>query len=358
MKRYGNIYSKIYSYENLELAHKNARKNKTFYNEVKDIDKNTEEYLLQLQNMLIWKAYKTSDYEIFIKNDTGKEREIYKLPYFPDRICQWAIMLQIEHIFLEVFTDFSCAAIPNKGIHHAFKLLDKYMKDEENSKYCLKLDVKKFFPNISHSILKKLLRRKIKDKDLLWLLDEIIDSIEGDKGIPIGNYTSQYFANFYLSYFDHWLKEELNLKYVIRYMDDIVIFHKDKNYLNLIKQEVERYLNDNLKLELKSNWQVFPSRVRGVDFVGYRHFGNYVLLRKSTATKLKRKMGKLLRKCRTGKQLTYGEWCSINSYNGWIIWCNGYNLSNKYIKPLLPYCQKYYEEVIKIESKRNAGNSK
>ena len=103
MKRYGNIYSKIYDYNNLELAHKNARKNKTYYSDVKKVDLNLDEYLIQLQNMLIWKTYKTSEYEVFTVNDKGKEREIYKLPYFPDRICQWAIMLQIEKYFLQHF---------------------------------------------------------------------------------------------------------------------------------------------------------------------------------------------------------------------------------------------------------------
>ena len=342
MKRYGNIYPKIYDYDNLLLAHKNARRNKTFYNEVKEVDRNLDYYLIQLQNMLIWKTYKTSDYQIFTITDKGKEREIYKLPYFPDRICQWAIMLQIEDILLNTFTNFSCAAIPNKGIHYALKLLNRYMKDEEGTRYCLKLDIKKFFPNINHIILKQLLRRKFKDKDLLWLLDEIIDSIEGNKGLPIGNYTSQYFANFYLTYFDHWLKEVMKVKYVIRYMDDIVILHNDKKYLHGLKENIEEYLATNLDLEIKENWQVFPSRIRGIDFVGYRHFGDYILLRKSTAERFKKKMRKIKKKLDNGGELTYSEWCSINSYKGWIKWCNGYNLMQKYIKPVELYCEQYY----------------
>lgn len=358
MKRYGNIYEKIYDYENLKLAHKNARKNKTFYEEVKMVDNNEEEYLIQLQNMLTWKTYKTSPYEIFTVCDKGKEREIYKLPYFPDRICQWAIMLQIESIFLNTFVDFSCASVPNKGIHAAFKLLDKYMKNEEGTTYCLKLDIKKFFPNIDHSILKGLLRRKIKDKDLLWLLDEIIDSVEGDRGVPIGNYTSQYFANFYLTYFDHWLKEVKGIKYVIRYMDDIVILHSNKEYLHRLKKEIDEYLNKELKLEIKSNWQVFPTRTRGIDFVGYRHFGDYILLRKSTAKRLEKKCRKLLKKCKQGEMLSYSDWCSINSYKGWIMWCNGHNLTEKYIKPLEPHAEKYYREVILDEGKRDDDRSK
>ena len=313
------------------------------------VNANEDEYLIQLQNMLIWKTYKTSDYEVFIKNDTGKEREIYRLPYFPDRICQWAIMLQIEDVLLKTFADFSCASIPNKGIHYALKLLGRYMKDEENTIYCLKIDIKKFFPNIDHEILKQLLRRKFKDRDLLWLLDEIVDSIEGGKGIPIGNYTSQYFANFYLTYFDHWLKEEKGVKYVIRYMDDIIVFHNNKEWLHRLRKDMEIYLWDNLKLELKENYQVFPSRIRGVDFVGYRHFGDYILLRKSTAKRFKRKMGRILKKVESGQQMSHSDWCSINSYKGWVMWCNGYNLSRKYIKPLEPHAEKYYKEVILSE---------
>lgn len=346
IKRYDNVYDKIYDYDNLKLAHRQARKGKSHYKEVKMVNGSEDEYLIQLQNMLIWKTYKTSDYEIFIKNDTGKEREIYRLPYFPDRICQWAIMLQIEDVLLKTFTDFSCASIPNKGIHHALKLLDNYMEDEEGTAYCLKIDIKKFFPNIDHEILKQLLRKKFKDGDLLWLLDEIIDSIEGGKGIPIGNYTSQYFANFYLTYFDHWLKEVKGVKYVIRYMDDIIIFHKNKKWLHQLRRDIEEYLWGNLKLELKENYQVFPSRVRGVDFVGYRHFGDYILLRKSTAKRFKRKMRKILKKVKLGQRMSHSDWCSINSYKGWVTWCDGYNLTKRYINPLEPYAEKYYKEVI------------
>jgi len=361
VKRYGNIYHKIYNMANLRLAHRQARKNKAFYKEVKMINKNEEKYLTELQNVLIDKTYKTSPYDIFIKTDSGKEREIYRLPYYPDRICQWAIMLQIEDILINTFVNFSCASIPKKGIHYALKLLNNYMQDEENTCYCLKFDIKKFFPNIDHAILKKLLRKKFKDPDLLQLLDEIIDSVEGDKGIPIGNYTSQYFANYYLTFFDHWLKEVKGVKYIIRYMDDIVILHKDKEFLHNLRKEIQIYLRDNLKLELKNNYQVFPSRVRGIDFVGYRHFGDYVLLRKSTAKKLKKKMRKILSKVSMGHQMSYSDWCSINSYNGWVMWCNGHNLTEKYIKPLMPYANKYYKEVVKSgmdKSKRNNEGSK
>lgn len=122
-----------------------------------------------------------------------------------------------------------------------------------------------------------------------------------------------------------------------------------------MRRDIETYLNENLNLTLKEDWQVFPTFVRGIDFVGYRHFGDYVLLRKSTAKNLKRKMRRILVRCENGGQLSYSEWCSINSYAGWLVWCDGYNLYKAYIEPLLPYAEKYYKGVIlngRNESKR------
>ena len=138
---------KIYDYDNLKLAHQNARRGKTWYKEVKEIDKNPDYYLLQIQNMLIWKTYKTSKYEIFIKTCGQKEREIYKLPYFPDRIVHWAIIQQIEPIFLKKLNGCTHSAIPERGIHSAFKQVNKYMKsDKEGTKYCLKNGCEKILP--------------------------------------------------------------------------------------------------------------------------------------------------------------------------------------------------------------------
>lgn len=137
------------------------------------------------------------DYTVSTINDKGKSRELWKLPYFPHRIIQWAIMLQIEPVFNQVFTDFTCASLPNRGIQKAQKLIDRYLKDEPGTKYCFKMDVHHFYPSIDHDILKRLLRKKFKDPDLLALLDMIIDS-HPPKGIPIGSYLSQYLANFVL----------------------------------------------------------------------------------------------------------------------------------------------------------------
>ncbi len=338
MKRYNNIFEKIINIDNLRLAHHKARKGKRHYKEVQIVDSNIDYYLNELQFMLQYGIFTTSNYDVYTITDRGKEREIHKLPYYPDRIVQWAIMLQIENVFLKHFIYDTYAAIPKRGMHLALKRLHKAMEDRECTKYCLKIDVKKFFPSIDTNILKRMIRKKFKDKDLLWLLDDNIDSTNGN-GVPIGNYTSQYFGNFYLSCFDHWMKENKKIKNYFRYMDDMVILHHDKDFLHRLRKEIEDYLSINLNLTLKENWQVFPTYVRGVDFVGYRSFGNYTLLRKSIAKNLKRKMKKIKKRNKFKKT----DINSIMSYKGWIKHCNSYNLETKHIKPIL----RRYEDEIK-----------
>ena len=346
MKRFGNLYAKIYDMDNLRKAHQNAKKGKGWYEEVKAIDADPETYLKQLQEMLVSHTYKTSPYEKFIKREGGKEREIFKLPYFPDRICQWAILQVIEPYLMRHMMKNTYSAIPKKGIHAALHDVQEAMwKDVPNCQYCLKLDVKHYYPSINHGILKAKFRRLFKDPELLWLLDEIIDSISTAKiedmrniwlleedvdpetGIPIGNYLSQYCGNFYLSSFDHWLKEQQRVKHSFRYMDDTLVFGGDKEQLHRLRREISNYLWEELKLTLKENWQVFPTYVRGVDFVGYRVFMNYTLLRKSSCIKFKGKMTEIRKKTEAGQLMNRSDWCSIHSYKGWLKHCDSFRLS-------------------------------
>jgi len=219
MKRVGNLYNDICDIENLELADLKARKSKRNRYDVVLHDKEKDLNILKLNEALLNKTFRTSTYKTF-KIFEGKERIISSLPYYPDRIVHHAIMNKLEPIFTSLFTSNTYSCIKGRGIHGAANALKKALKDVPNTTYCLKIDIKQFYPSIDHEILKQIIRRKIKDKDLLWLLDEIIDSADG---IPIGNYLSQYFANLYLTYFDHWLKEVKGVKYCFRYADDIVI---------------------------------------------------------------------------------------------------------------------------------------
>lgn len=295
------------------------------------VNSDPELYLKTLQEQLINKTYHTSEYTVFLRNDGVKTREIYKLPYYPDRIVHWAILQVVEPYLLKNFIANTYSAIPNRGIHYGMKRVKNNMyNDPEGTKYCLKLDVRKYYPSINHEILKQKYRRVFKDRDLLWLLDEIVDSVKEDKGVPIGNYLSQYFGNFYLSSFDHWIKEEKHVRYYHRYMDDIVILSNSKKELHCLFKDIRDYLAVNLKLQVKDNWQIFPTTVRGVDFLGYRFFGRYTLLRKRTYKNMRKKMRRYI----NHEKLTYNQKCSVVSYDGWLKHCDSCRLRQKYIKPL------------------------
>lgn len=335
MKRYNNLFDKIVSLDNLYEADKKARRYKSHRPEIILFDKNKDKLLLDLQRKLINGEYETSEYYVF-KIYEPKEREIFKLPYYPDRIVHHAIMNIMEPIWVSAFVKGTYSCIRKRGIHKALKDVKFALKDEINTQYCLKLDIRKFYSSIDHDILKTIIRKKIKDKRLLSLLDEIIESAQG---VPIGNYLSQFFANLYLTYLDHWIKEQKKVRYYFRYADDIVILGGDKQQLRDLFYNIQDYLNNKLKLNFKDNWQIFKVDSRGIDFVGYRVFHTHTLLRKRIKKKFCKKINKLNKKQNLDKD-TYKQ--KICSYIGWIKYCNGRNLLNKMskYKELLEYIKE------------------
>lgn len=283
MKRVGNLYDKIISIENLKLADEKARRGKSDTYGVRVHDRNREANIIALHEMLRTRSFKNSEYETFTIFEP-KEREIFRLPYYPDRILHHAIMNVLEPIWVSIFTTDTYSCIKKRGIHGAMHKVKRAMKDREDTRYCLKIDVRKFYPSIDHDVLKSIVRKKIKCKDTLWLLDEIIDSAAG---VPIGNYLSQYFANLYLAYFDHWVKEVKRVKYYFRYADDMVFLSSSKEELHALLHDIKEYMCG-LELELKGNEQIFPigdnrydRHCRGLDFVGFVFYHDQTLIRKS-----------------------------------------------------------------------------
>lgn len=317
MKRIGNIFNQICALDNLYLAHEKARKGKTKRYGVRLFEKNLDTNLRQIQRELIDGTYRTSEYDVFTIHDP-KERTVYRLPY-RDRIVHHAIMNLLEDVWVSVFITNTYACIKGRGIHGVVKHIRRDLKDITGTGYCLKLDIRKFYPSIDHDVMKQIIRRKIKDARLLDLLDGIIDSAPG---VPIGNYLSQFFANLYLSYFDHWLKEEKRVKYYYRYADDIVILGPDKEYLHGLFADIAAYLRDRLHLEVKDNYQIFPIEARGIDFVGYIFFHTHTLMRKSIKKRLCRKVARLNKTNLTAKEYRR----RIAPWLGWAKHCNSKHL--------------------------------
>jgi len=291
------------------------------------------------------KKYNPSPYiEMKIRDGANrKERTIFKPHFYPDQVIHWALILQIESLLMRGMYEFCCASVKNRGIMRGMNYLKRILvQDRKYTKYCLKLDVKHFYPSINKETLKNKFRKIIKDKDTLWLIDAIIDSSK--EGVPIGNYTSQWFANFYLQDLDHFIKEELHVKYYIRYMDDIVLFSNNKKELRKVKYAIDEFLVKE-SLTIKENWQLFKTDSRPIDFLGYRFYRGYTTLRRSNFLRIKRRAKKISKK----EKLNYHDAAAMLSYSGWLKHCDSYNYTQKYVKPYINY--KKCKEVIRNASR-------
>lgn len=299
MKRIGYLFEKVCDLENLRLAEINAGAGKGSRKEVAQFRANLEQNLADLRAELVNKTYHTSAYTCFIKHEP-KERVIFKLPY-RDRVVQWAIMQVLVPIWTPIFTRDTYACIKGRGVHSLLRRLRKDLQnDPDGTIFCYKIDIRKFYPSITHSILKEVIRKRIKDPNLLWLLDDIIDSADG---VPIGNYISQYFANLYLAELDHIAKEQWHIKYYYRYADDIVILSESKEFLHGIHSKMVQYIAEHRRLELKQNYQIFPVDARGIDFVGYVVRHEYCLARKRNKKALCKIVAKLRKKGLTNEEI-------------------------------------------------------
>lgn len=321
MKRHGQLFDQIVSMDNLRAAYRKARKGKSSKSAIRRFGTSPEIRLENIRRSLINGSFTTSAYLtkwVF----EPKARLIYVLPFNPDRIVQHAIMNVIEPIWDRMLISDSYACRSGKGIHAGSR---KVMEFVRRYRYCLKCDISKFYPSVDHAILFSIIQRKIKCSRTLELLRNIIYSIGGGKNVPIGNYTSQWFGNLYLNELDQHLKHEWRIKPYVRYCDDFVLFSDDKPFLNRMALVIKEFVWERLRLTL-SKCDLFPV-TQGVDFLGYRHFRNYILLRKSTAQRIKRRLRLLPRLLERGRITADSFRSSLASSLGWLKWCNSHNLA-------------------------------
>lgn len=297
-------------------AHRNARKGKRYRSEVMSFTNHLEDNILIIQKMLLDGTYELGPYRklwVYIP----KKRLVMALPYM-DRIVQWSLYQYLNPIYDKTFIEDSYACRKNKGSHKAARRLQYWMRQVDrkpgNKWYYLKLDISKYFYRVNHEILLNILQRRIKDPDLMNLISGIVNSKAEpfglprgkkpqdvppekwlyDVGMPIGNLTSQMFANIYLNELDQYCKHILKIHYYIRYMDDIIVLSNDKAVLHDWKNKIERFLNDELELELNDKTAIRPIRM-GVEFVGIKIWTTRMKLRKSTVRRIKREFRKIAR---------------------------------------------------------------
>ena len=349
MKRYNNIFEKITNSDNIMKAINKASKGKKGRNEVEKILNSPLFYVMEIKKMLVNKTYKphkSNEFKI-VDGISRKIRIIHKPKFYPDQIIHWSIMNILEPYLMKGMYHYSCASIKGRGVYYGSKYLKKILNsDRKNTKYCLNLDIKKYYPSIDKEILKRKFKNIFKDKELIWLLNIIVDS---EENVPIGFYTSQWFANFFLTDLDHYIKENLKIKYYIRYADDMVLFSNNKKNLHKAGILIEEYLKkENLKL--KENYSLFKVDNKFIDFLGYRFYREYITLRRGIFLKIRRKAKRIYKKGYINIHNAY----SMISYNGWIIHSNYYTYLKKNIDPYVNInkCKK----IISLHDKNKKQN--
>lgn len=305
--------------DNLILAHERAKKNKSNRYELLKFEVDLESNIISIMDSLTNGSYRLSRYREFTIYEP-KERIIRCLPYKDRIVQQWYIYEFIKPYIIPRLINSTCACIDNRGTHFAVKLLQSYMrimKRRYNNYYILKLDIKKYFYNIDKDILYNIMKGYINDKKILWLTKIFIYDDDSKKGIPIGNYTSQYFANIYLSIVDKYIKEELRVKFYVRYMDDMVILVSNKLECKILFNKIKNILNDKLCLELNKKSRYYPSDM-GIIFCGYKIYETHILIKNSNKYRIK----KIIKKCKNGNSK------SINDFFSYLKHADSYNFIN------------------------------
>lgn len=338
MKTYNSLYPKIYSMKNLILAWKETRKRKIKKDYVIEFEKNLLGNLLDLHCELKFQYYKPKPLRTFILRDP-KTRKISKSD-FRDRIVHHALIRIIEPIFDRTFICDSCANRKGKGSSYALERFEKFRrkitKNYTSHGYCLKADIKHYFQEINNEILLEIIIRKITDEKVIRLIKIIMrerdasDVQKCPKGMPLGNLTSQFFANVYLNELDYFIKHTLKVRYYIRYVDDFVILHNSRAQLEEWKEQIDKFLKKKLELILHKDKSKVISLSNGIDFVGFRNFYYFKLLRK-------RNIKNMFSKIKKYKNKEISEEKILESFQGWNAyakWANSYGLRKNAVKEI------------------------
>lgn len=328
MKRHDRLFEKFYALPNLYLATKNAQKAKRYKESTALFNLNLEQNLIALQAKLRSGTYEFGDYHSFYVFDP-KRRLISAAPY-ADRVVHHAVCNIIEPIFERIFIHDLYSNRTGKGTH---KAVDRYQKFCRLNKFVLKCDIKKYFASIDKEMLYIEIVKKISDHLLLAVIKKIIYGFNprDSKGIPIGNLTSQYFANIYLNRMDYFIKEVLGCRHYIRYVDDFVVFDNSKVRLKEMKIQIENFLKK-YHLELHSNKSHIRQTAEGVKFLGYRVFSTHRLLDKSNIKRFKRRLKKIQILYKNNQIDLNKTFQRLNSWNSHASHANTYRLREKIFK--------------------------
>ena len=319
MKSYKRLWEQFISKENFDLAAKKAIKSKKSKRTVRFFLKHREKNLERLRSIVMRGEFKTSPYKTFTIYEP-KKRVIYKLPLYPDHVLHHALINVLGPIWQKFFIKDSYACIPGRGLLYASRCTMRFIK---RNKYVLQCDIRKFYPSIDHAVIMEIIARKIHDRRILNILNEIVWSVGGQTNLPIGNLTSQWLGNVYMNELDQFVKHNLHWRDYIRYCDDFCLYGNDKAELRVAEQKIKDFVHNKLKMEFsKSNIRQTKT---GISFIGYRHFHKFILLRHFTARKLRRRIHNII----IHRDFNEHSVCQLAAAYGWTRWCNSFNFRTK-----------------------------
>ena len=327
------------------------------YDDLEDEENKLELTICHIQLMILTNSFVPKDHKPMIVRDrsSNKEREIIKPDFEDEQIIHHIIIQHLYPKLVQGMYKYSCASVPKRGIHYVRNYVWKIIKkDHINTKYVLKIDIRKFFESIPIPLLKDKIRDIEKNKYIRELIYTVLDS--SDKGLPLGYYTSQWFANFYLQDLDHYIKERILVDiygmdkcrklgrygaiYYIRYMDDIVIFGPNKKELHKMKDQLDIILEERFSLQIKGDWQVFrfsyydkngKMKGRALDFVGFKFYYDRIKIRRRIYRKIIQRISTMQRQ--KISEISFHEACSFLSYYGFIKYSDAKRLYTDFLRP-------------------------
>ncbi len=345
MKSFNHLFEVATSDEIIYSSLMDASKRKKDRPNVQKILLNKEKYIKKFREWLLKGDYQPIKHIATVINDGFllKKRVVIQPYFYPEQWAQHVVVKTLQPMFMHGMYEFSCGSVPNRGIHHGKRHLEKFIRNNKSEiKYVLKLDIRHFYESVDIDLLKTRFKESIHDERMLNLIFFILDSnsaVLGDteikEGLLIGFYTSQWFANWFLQPFDHYVKEKLKVKCYVRYMDDIVIFGRNKKELHLKLEQIKQYLAG-MKLTVKDNYQVFrfdyidrngKRRGRFIDFMGFKFYRDKTTIRGKIFVRALRKA----RKIKAKSNPTWYDASQILSYTGWFKYTDTYNAYQKYI---------------------------
>ncbi len=368
MKRAKNLFEKLITDYNIDYAITRSAKSKRKREDVQKVLDNRVKYIRKVKEAICKNDFTKALHKgIKIYDGSSKKERIIIVPqYIYEQIIHHAVIQVLQPLLLRGMYVFSCGSVPDRGIHYGKRYLEKYIyehKDKTDIKYCLKFDIRHFYQSVDTDLLMKKFERIIKDKKMLAVIDTILKAniaeYDGEiinMGLPIGYYTSQWFANFFLQDFDHFVKEKLHVKCYVRYVDDIVIFGSNKKELHNIFYAIREFLKAE-HLEIKDNWQIFKFHYinkkgqeigRFLDFMGFRFYRNKTAIRKSIMMKATRKARKIAKK----QKATWYDAAQLISYLGWFSHSDCHGVYQKHIRAFVNV--KTCKKIISANSKKRS----